>query len=166
LITEIEVKNFKTLRDVKIPLAPGITVMVGANNSGKSNALAVLKLLREAERRSPDLALDALGGEESVVSRNADELLVSASALLEGYTLKNVLSLSRGRGLVTTTESRAAIEDRQFLGRLIGKLAHLMNAISVHDLSVAALRCSTTWRVKPQHCVMPSMRQFGVRLTR
>jgi hypothetical protein len=46
LITEIEVKNFKTLRDVKIPLAPGITVMVGANNSGKSNGTSRARILR------------------------------------------------------------------------------------------------------------------------
>ena len=67
MITEIEVKNFKTLRDVRIPLSPGITVMVGANNSGKSNALAVLKLLRESFwQEDPFLAADALGGFRSL----------------------------------------------------------------------------------------------------
>jgi predicted ATPase len=34
----------------------------------------------------------------------------------------------------------AAIEDGDFRARLLGKLSHLMRAISVHDLSVAALR--------------------------
>ena len=144
MITEIEVKNFKTLRDVKIPLAPGITVMVGANNSGKSNALAVLKLLREAERQPPNMAMAALGGEESILSRDAaDAMRVSLSASLEGYTLKRHLTYSRGQGMVSGGESLGdlgAIGDRQFLGRLIGKLARLINAISVHDLSVAALR--------------------------
>jgi predicted ATPase len=143
LITEIEVKNFKTLRDVKIPLAPGITVMVGANNSGKSNALAVLKLLREAERQHSDMALAALGGEESIVSRDAtDALRVSVSASLEGYALKRHLTYSRDQSL--RMEDKAppqldALGDR-LLGQLIGKLSRLMNAISVHDLSVAALR--------------------------
>jgi predicted ATPase len=71
LITEIEVKNFKTLRDVKIPLAPGITVMVGANNSGKSNALAVIKFLAEASRQGTQEAVRVMGGWDSVLSRNA-----------------------------------------------------------------------------------------------
>jgi len=144
LITEIEVKNFKTLRDVKIPLSPGITVMVGANNSGKSNALAVLKLLREAERQTPNMAMAALGGEESILSRDAaDVMRVSASVFLEGYTLKRHLTCTRGQAMVSGGESPgdlAAMGDRQFLGRLKGELAHLINAISVHDLSVAALR--------------------------
>jgi predicted ATPase len=69
-MTEIAVKNFKTLRDVRIPLARGITVLVGANNSGKSNALAVLKLLAEAERQhSFSTAVEAFGGWESVRTR-------------------------------------------------------------------------------------------------
>ena len=52
MIKSIKVKNFKTLRDVEIPLDPKITVMVGANNSGKSNALQVFKLVGETERRA------------------------------------------------------------------------------------------------------------------
>lgn len=72
MITEIEVKNFKTLRDVKIPLAPGITVMVGANNSGKSNALAVLKLLAQGERQNDfQAAVEALGGMQALRSRES-----------------------------------------------------------------------------------------------
>ena len=144
MITEIEVKNFKTLQDVKIPLAPGITVMVGANNSGKSNALAVLKLLREAKRQTPQMAIAALGGEEAIVSRDAtDALRISASAFLEGYRLKRHLTYSRAEGLKTNDELSPGLAsggDEQFRGELVGKLAHLMNAISVHDLSVAALR--------------------------
>jgi predicted ATPase len=142
LITEIEVKNFKTLRDVKIPLAPGITVMVGANNSGKSNALAVLKLLREAERQTPSMAFAALGGEASIVSREAtDALRVSVSASLEGYTPKRYLSYSRTEGMTLGGDFPDPLStDWQRGGQLPGKFSHLLNAISVHDLSVAALR--------------------------
>lgn len=144
MITEIEVKNFKTLRDVKIPLAPGITVMVGANNSGKSNVLAALKLLREAERQTPSLALAALGGEESIMSRDTtDALSVSASVSLGGYTLKRQLTYSRNGGLTKATASpfdMAETADPRLPSHLLGQLAHVMDAISVHDLSVSALR--------------------------
>ncbi len=142
MITEIEVKNFKTLRDVKIPLAPGITVMVGANNSGKSNALTVLKLLKEAEK-TLGMAFAALGGEDSIVSRDArDALRVSVSAYLEGYTPKRYLTYSRTEGLSSGgdfPDSRGS-EDWLRIGQLPGKFSRLLNAISVHDLSVAALR--------------------------
>ncbi len=139
MITEIEVKNFKTLRDVKIPLAPGITVMVGANNSGKSNALAVLKLLRESTRLgAPALAVDALGGFESLLSRNATTptIEVTAIAEMEGVRTSYKLALPRFMASAKTVlepTDKASARTRFLL------LASLKEA-TVHDLSVAALR--------------------------
>jgi predicted ATPase len=139
LITEIEVKNFKTLRDVKIPLAPGITVMVGANNSGKSNALAVLKLLRESTRLGdPALAVGALGGFASLLSRNATmpTIEVTATAQMESVRTSYKLELPRFMASAKTVlepTDKASARTRFLL------LASLKEA-TVHDLSVAALR--------------------------
>lgn len=143
MITEIEVKNFKTLRDVKIPLAPGITVMVGANNSGKSNALAVLKLLRELKRQQPNPSvLSALGGEESVLSRDATgPLVISVSANLEGYPFNEHITYIRGA--VPSFQTTALVPEGQTVGDWNGRSERLKQQLaraSVHDLSVAALR--------------------------
>jgi predicted ATPase len=138
LIEEIAVKNFKTLRDVRIPLAPGITVMVGANNSGKSNALAVLKLLSESTRQDPRLAADALGGISSLLSRNAREpvLEVSVNATTNGVRTSCKLKFSL---YWLRTEKDFELENP---GSIEGQ-ADLLSSLkrtSVHDLSVAALR--------------------------
>jgi len=154
LITELEVKNFKTLRDVKIPLAPGITVMVGANNSGKSNALAVLKLLTQAERPNinPSLgrntlfkeAVDAVGGPGSVYSRGGTgPLEVAVSATFDGEHVSRRYTDPR-EGKRPAASGKDAAEKLGFI--LIApspdqqKLDHLLGASAVHDLSVAALR--------------------------
>jgi predicted ATPase len=147
LITEIEVKNFKTLRDVRIPLSPGITVMVGANNSGKSNALAALKLLAEAVRTDPDAAVEALGGSDSIRTRGSSAQLldISARAVFEdggigcrirlpslwGQTSVGFFSLEKGAG----EADRADLKDY-----LESMLETRLAATTVHDLSVAALR--------------------------
>jgi predicted ATPase len=152
LITEIEVKNFKTLRDVKIPLAPGITVMVGANNSGKSNALAVLKLLAESLRqRDAGLAVAALGGIDSIRSRDAtgkveiklaatfgqwdfDHRLVGEQDPDRQWRWNNTLEIE---GPDADQEDKAALRLKR-LSQL--RFEIFLMSTAVHDLSVSALR--------------------------
>ncbi|MFD8740963.1 AAA family ATPase, partial [Streptomyces sp. NPDC059618] len=45
-LLELHVENFRSLRDVTIPLGP-LTVLVGANGVGKSNVLKVFDLLAD-----------------------------------------------------------------------------------------------------------------------
>jgi predicted ATPase len=139
LITEIEVKNFKTLRDVKIPLAPGITVMVGANNSGKSNALAVLKLLRESTRQTdPALAVEALGGFASLLSRNAagSVIEVTVTAEMAGVRAHYKLKLPHP---AFGDKAERVVEPTDDLVKHF-QLFRSLSGTTVHDLSVAALR--------------------------
>jgi predicted ATPase len=49
IFTEMQLKNFKSIRDAVIPLHP-LTVIVGANSSGKSTALQALLVLAQAAR--------------------------------------------------------------------------------------------------------------------
>ena len=44
MLTRITIENFKSYRKAQLPLAP-LTVLIGANASGKSNALEALRLL-------------------------------------------------------------------------------------------------------------------------
>jgi predicted ATPase len=153
LITEIEVKNFKTLRDVKIPLAPGITVMVGANNSGKSNALAVLKLLTQTERLDVDRstkkgsrfqdAVDALGGPGSVYTRGGiGPLAVTVRASCEGELVERRYEDPREGKRPMGAREKEPI----YLNVVVSpapsqeKLSRFLKASAVHDLSVASLR--------------------------
>jgi hypothetical protein len=44
MLKSLRLRDFKSFRDAELPLAP-LTVMIGANASGKSNALEGLRLL-------------------------------------------------------------------------------------------------------------------------
>jgi predicted ATPase len=139
LITEIEVKNFKTLRDVRIPLAPGITVMVGANNSGKSNALAVLKLLRESIlQQDTSVAVDALGGFTSLWSRNATIPAIEVTATVEGEGVRTRYKLKLPHPLFGAKAEK--VWEPTNAGQQLFQFIASMRGTTVHDLSVAALR--------------------------
>ncbi|MFI8993814.1 AAA family ATPase [Streptomyces sp. NPDC053542] len=64
-LLELHVENFRSLRDVTIPLGP-LTVLVGANGVGKSNVLAVFDLLADIIRTDLEPALENQGGFDEV----------------------------------------------------------------------------------------------------
>lgn len=64
-LLELHVENFRSLRDVTIPLGP-LTVLVGPNGVGKSNVLKVFDLLADIIRTDLQPALDARGGFDEV----------------------------------------------------------------------------------------------------
>lgn len=59
-LLELHVGNFRSLRDVTIPLGP-LTVLVGPNGAGKSNVLEVFGLLADIIRTDLEPALNARG---------------------------------------------------------------------------------------------------------
>lgn len=64
-LLELHVENFRSLRDVTIPLGP-LTVLVGANGVGKSNVLKVFDLLADIIRTDLEPALEGRGGFDEV----------------------------------------------------------------------------------------------------
>ncbi len=64
MITELSVKNYRSLKDMKLSFGP-LTVLIGANGSGKSNILDVLKLLKQliTEERKTTGGFDEEPGE-------------------------------------------------------------------------------------------------------
>src|SRR5699024_11358393 len=63
-LLELEVKNFRSLRQVSVPLGP-LNVLVGPNGAGKSNLLDVFKFLADIVQTDIEPALAARGGFES-----------------------------------------------------------------------------------------------------
>ncbi|RKN60735.1 ATPase [Streptomyces klenkii] len=64
-LLELRVENFRSLRDVTIPLGP-LTVLVGPNGVGKSNVLKVFDFLAAIIRTDLQPALDERGGFDEV----------------------------------------------------------------------------------------------------
>lgn len=65
LLTELSVANYKSLREIRVPLAP-LNVLVGPNGAGKSNLIGVVAFLRDALADQATEALAARGGFETV----------------------------------------------------------------------------------------------------
>ncbi|CAL9371807.1 AAA family ATPase [Streptomyces cellulosae] len=64
-LLELHVENFRSLRDVTVPLGP-LTVLVGPNGAGKSNVLEVFDFLADIIRTDLQPALDSRGGFDEV----------------------------------------------------------------------------------------------------
>jgi len=61
MLTHIEIEGFRSLRHVDLDL-PGLTVLIGANNSGKSNLLDVFSLMSESAAGQLREGMDRRGG--------------------------------------------------------------------------------------------------------
>lgn len=71
-LLELEVKNFRSLRQVSVPLGP-LNVLVGPNGAGKSNLLDVFKFLADIVQTDIEPALAARGGFESTTFRGGSK---------------------------------------------------------------------------------------------
>ena len=86
MITRLRVRNFKSLRDIDLPLGP-LNVLVGPNMAGKSNILDVLKFLfevffPEANTLGIGYALAQRGGPSEVLWKGGEDKLIGIA--LEG----------------------------------------------------------------------------------
>ena len=65
LIKELKVSNFKSFGDVEVDFGH-LNVLIGANASGKSNLVQVLRFVRDIQAFGLDNAISLKGGIESV----------------------------------------------------------------------------------------------------
>jgi len=69
-LTRVVLRNYKSIATCDVPLGP-LTVLVGANGSGKSNFVDALHLVRDALTGSLDNALNERGGLSEVRRRSS-----------------------------------------------------------------------------------------------
>jgi len=68
----VHASNFRALRRFRWSLEPGVSLLTGANGSGKTTVLDVLRTLRAAyERGLPDAVSTILGGSHNLRNRSA-----------------------------------------------------------------------------------------------
>ncbi|MEM9596365.1 MAG: AAA family ATPase [Acidobacteriota bacterium] len=67
MISSIQIKGFKSYRDASLSLAP-LTLLIGANASGKSNAIEAIRFLSwlASGRRLDDIMGDVQGGDQLI----------------------------------------------------------------------------------------------------
>lgn len=77
-LRKLTVSNYKSLRRVAVPLGP-LNVLVGPNESGKSNFLDVIRFLGDSVREDLQPAIDRRGGMDRLRFRGAESGTVSLS---------------------------------------------------------------------------------------
>ena len=82
-LTALHIKNYKSLRDVKLRLHPKVTVLVGRNNSGKSNVIDALSFLHTAATGNYSGGLSLRGGFGSLVFGGDQSLVVHIALELQ-----------------------------------------------------------------------------------
>lgn len=68
-IESLAVKNYRCLRDIALEKLARMTVLVGANGSGKSSLFDVFTFLKDALTQNVDSAVARRGGFLELVSR-------------------------------------------------------------------------------------------------
>ncbi|MBD3181915.1 AAA family ATPase, partial [Candidatus Poribacteria bacterium] len=89
-ISKIRVKNFKSFRDMEIELGD-LSVLIGANASGKSNFVQLFKFLRDIQQFGLDDAISRQGGIEYLMNTRGENkqilfIEISADQNLAFYT--------------------------------------------------------------------------------
>ena len=71
-INEVTIKNFKTLKDVKVTKIPNMAVFLGMNGSGKSTLFDVFGFLHDCLASNVKAALARRGGFKELISREQE----------------------------------------------------------------------------------------------
>lgn len=98
-LEKVRIRGFKSLRDVTLTFGPGLTLMIGANNSGKSNALGALELLRDSVRKGNFFqALTQKGRASSIITKGTNGIVFDLTASLAGATVEYSVGHDLGAG--------------------------------------------------------------------
>lgn len=102
--------DFRTYSDLELPLADGLTAIVGANGAGKTNLLEAIGLLATLKsfRGAPT---------ESLIRKGADRAVVRAEGERDGRSVLIELELAKGRTRSQVNRQRLA-RTRDLLGAL------------------------------------------------
>lgn len=89
-LTKIHIKGYKSLKDVAVELG-NLTVLIGANGSGKSNFIGVFRFLRHLVEQRLQVTVQEAGGAERLLhygSRETPELTLNLNFPPHVYQLK------------------------------------------------------------------------------
>lgn len=112
----LHAKNFRALRHLRWPLA-GVSLLTGANGSGKTTALFVLRLLRTAfDRGLPEAVSQVLGGSYNLRNRDAGDEAIEVGLDL-GELSWRVRLLPRGPTVEHVTDEWLARGDEVIFRR-------------------------------------------------
>ena len=98
MLTTLAIEGYRSLRHLVVPLAP-LTVITGANGSGKSSVYRSLRLLAEASRNGAIAALAREGGLPSTLWAGPETIsrsMRSGTHAVQGTRRTGPISLKLG----------------------------------------------------------------------
>lgn len=114
MIKKLKIRNFKSLRNVDVELG-NFTVLIGPNNSGKSNLMDSLLFLHESTKETLQKTINRRGGFEHIAfGGEGDDFEMSIEFSLNKELFKYLLSVNRKREV---EEEKLVIEDRNVISR-------------------------------------------------
>ena len=116
-IEQVEIRNYRVFRNVKLTKLPAVTVVVGANGTGKSTLFDVFSFLKDALVGNATSAVARRGGFKEVVSRNQKGPIGITIKFREsgGRLASYILEVAQRRGRVTV--NREVLRYRRGSGR-------------------------------------------------
>jgi predicted ATPase len=85
MINEIEIRNFRSIKADKITLTP-LTVLIGANGSGKSNLVKALEFISEIPKSGLKLSVSKYGGADGILPKAIPNSQLSKQKVSIKYT--------------------------------------------------------------------------------
>ena len=115
-IEQIEIRNYRVFRNVKLTKLPSMTVVVGANGTGKSTLFDVFSFLKDAVVGNATSAVAARGGFKEIFSRNQRGPVGITIKFREsgGHLASYILEVALKKGRVTV--NREVLRYRRAVG--------------------------------------------------
>ncbi len=109
-LKRVWLKDFRSHADVSVELADGLTAVIGANGSGKTNLLEAIGILSRLKsfRGAPN---------DRMIRRGADRAIVRAEAVRDTRPVLIEIELGSGRSTVLVNKQRLQ-KNRELLGAL------------------------------------------------
>jgi predicted ATPase len=110
---DLSIEGFRRLSDVKVTLRP-LTVMIGANGSGKTSILDVLSLLASSAKGGLSASLSRLSGLQSVLTIDrSDPLRLGISMTVPGHSPLDYSLSIKPQGLAYVIEEETLRQQRK-----------------------------------------------------
>ncbi|MCZ0943263.1 MAG: AAA family ATPase [Gammaproteobacteria bacterium] len=125
-IEQIHIKNYRVLRDVKLVLSSPLTIIIGANGTGKSTLFDVFSFLKDALAGNVASAVTRRGGFQQLVSRGESGPVSITVKFREsgGRLATYILEVASERGRIVVTKEVLRYRRK---GRAAGRAWNFVN---------------------------------------
>lgn len=140
--SKLGVRGFRRLRNAHLELRP-LTVLIGANGSGKTSILEVLTLLARSARGELNSAISDLGGMPALLTYDsANEMCLSVSKAIEHYAPLDYELCLKAQG-------SAYIVSRETLSQSRGSRPTPFKHIDSHDTDIKYFEAEQKKLIRP-----------------